>query len=87
MGFERNIVEALMVQSNDPIENADQAIDIMFNPMRHRFFAGPDIADQLVARVNDNKNCQICFMSANEHRGELWRRQNSSVGSSDLEQE
>lgn len=67
MGFDRNVVEALMSQSMEPIENADQAIEIMFNPARHRFFAGTDIADVLVARVNDNKNCQICFHPAADH--------------------
>lgn len=32
MGFDRNVVEALMEHSHTPIENADQAIEIMFNP-------------------------------------------------------
>ena len=58
MGFERQIVEALMEHSLDPIENADQAIEIMFNPMRHRFFAGPDVTDLIAARVNrETRSC------------------------------
>jgi hypothetical protein len=58
MGFERQIVEALVEQSLDPIENVDQAIEIMFNPMRHRFFAGPDVTDLIAARLNrDTRNC------------------------------
>lgn len=58
MGFDRQIVEALMQNSLTPIENADQAIDIMFNPQRHRFFPGADITDVIAARVNrETKNC------------------------------
>lgn len=32
MGFDRNAVQALMEHSLTPIENADQAIEIMSNP-------------------------------------------------------
>ena len=69
MGFETLTVAALMNHSLSPIENVDQAIEIMFNPMRHRFYAGPDVTDLIAARVNrGTRNCQICFTPESEHR-------------------
>ena len=35
MGFARNIVNALFLGSKETIESVDQAIDVMYDPMRH----------------------------------------------------
>jgi hypothetical protein len=48
MGFPRREVEALVRQSREPIQNVDQAIEIMFDPVRHNFYSGDDVADDLV---------------------------------------
>lgn len=47
MGFQREVIEAVMQQSRENLETADQAIEIMYDPRRHRFIAGFDLFDEV----------------------------------------
>lgn len=66
MGFQRDIVEALIANSREQLDTADQAIDVMYDPLRHAFFAGNDVVDEVVSRIN-NTNCIICMHPARSH--------------------
>lgn len=74
MGFERNVVEALMNNAKENLDTVDQAIEVMYDPTRHRFFAG-DLADELVSKFNRREAaCAICNFPAADHRVEELRR-------------
>jgi hypothetical protein len=47
MGFSRNLVEALMRESREPLQNANQAIDAFYDPLLHNAFAGNDVVDEV----------------------------------------
>lgn len=36
MGYERRIVKRLFQESKEPLENLDQTIDVMYDPLRHK---------------------------------------------------
>lgn len=43
MGFERNAVNALIMEAKEPLQNVDQAFDVMYDPSRHNFFTTSEL--------------------------------------------
>jgi len=40
----------------------------MYDPLRHNFFAGFDVADEIVSRLQSGRaNCIICLNSQADH--------------------
>lgn len=59
-----------MVQTKETLETPDQAIEVMYDPQRHRFAVGFEAEDELLFRLGQRNNCAICLNPANSHDAE-----------------
>lgn len=68
MGYAREVVEALMEQSKETITTVDEAMEVMYDPMRHNFCSGFDITDNMISMFRQQgQNCIICLCPQADH--------------------
>lgn len=67
MGYQRNLIEALFRGTKDPIANIDQAMEAMYDPLRHTPYIGPDMVDEIANRFRRDYTCAICLNPAQDH--------------------
>jgi hypothetical protein len=50
-------MEALLTHSREPLNNVDNAMDVMYDPLRHNPFNGGDFVDEVAGLFQRDFRC------------------------------